>query len=374
MLGSTATVDGQAATAAAAADEAACLLGQARRVLVTGLADAPLETIAAACDLAELLGAAIDVGSADAASPAGPTLPRAGAVTADLAELRDRADLVIAWFCEAETLPSELLADPRGMGRQSGDRRCLAVGPEPIAGFEHLWLPAESAVDAARLLHAILDGHESSTHQSAAAVIDGCLELANAIRRAALIGFLAGASTDPLGLDRWAVSLLVRFLAHDRPAFMVPLAAAAGCGTSLPQQNAAGATAMLTWRYGAAGGIARADRGGSDFRPGECTATRLITRGEVDAVLAVGRLPSEIEEAIASRAADLAVIRLDCSATPPPGAAGRCVHFSCSPPVGTVPRADSREATVGDPATASDAFVELLTAIQAHLKEAGKRP
>jgi formylmethanofuran dehydrogenase subunit B len=324
---------GQAPRAGAAprdetpAQSAARLLRAGRRVLVTGLADCTLEAIALACDVAEALGAAIDAGAADAASPLGPVVARAGGITADPGDLRDRADLVIAWFCDPGTLPAgsdrpsfgATWLEPPLPGERP--RRLVAVGPEPwAAGCRHLPVPAEAAVDAARLLHALLLGHEvPPENAAAAAVADACGELTAAIRLATCVGVLTSRSgeSDPLGLADWAVRLVVRQIAHERPAFMVPLPPVPGGGFA----NAAAADAVLTWRYGAAGAIARADRWGGDFRPAECSAAALIARGEVDRVLAVGRLSAEIEAAIAARAADLAVVRIDDREAPPAAAA-----------------------------------------------------
>jgi len=299
---------------------AARLLRAGRRVLVTGLADATFEAIGLACDVAEALGAAIDAGSADLASPLGPVVARAGGISADPDELSDRADLVIAWFCSPASaraaadrpiLGAEWLEPPLPDG---SPRRLIAVGPDPggLTG-RHLLLPAEAALGAARLLNALLVGHEvPPEHASAAALAEACGELAAAIGTAACVGLITnwGSESDPLGLADWAARLLVRQIAHERPAFMVALpSAAAG--------RPADAAAVLTWRYGAAGAIARADRWGGDFRPAECSAAALIARGEVDRVLAVGRLSAEVEAAIASRSADLAVVRIDGRRTPP---------------------------------------------------------
>lgn len=366
---SAACIDGADAGTEIALDRAALLLAAARRVLVTGLADATLESVQAACDLAESLGAAIDAGAVDLASPLGPIMARAGSITADFAELRDRADLVLCWFCDPETLQpgfrAEFLAPPvAAVGRP---RRVIAVGPEPVAGSTHLPLPAESAVDGARLLHAILLGHElppANANATAAQVADCCRELAVAIADAGCVGVIVSGAADPLGLTAWAVHLLVRDINHRTPAFVVlPAAPPAGA-----LGNAAGAAAVLTWRYGAAGAIARADRSGGDFRPAECSGAALLASGEVDAVLAVGRLPPEIEAAIAARSADLAVIRIDDRRDELPCCAGPCVHLRSSPPAGMVLRADGREISVGDPTAARDkSMTTLLTALHHRL-------
>jgi formylmethanofuran dehydrogenase subunit B len=363
---SAACIDGADAGTEIALDRAALLLAAARRVLVTGLADATLESVQAACDLAESLGAAIDAGAVDLASPLGPIVARAGSITADFEELRDRADLVLCWFCDPDALQpgfttefiSPLLAD-------GGPRRVIAVGPDPVAGGRHLPLPAESAVDGARLLHAILLGHElPPANATAAPVADCCRELAVAIADAGCVGVIVSRDADPLGLTAWAVHLLVRDINHRTPAFVVP-PAAPPAGTL---GNAAGAAAVLTWRYGAAGAIARADRSGGDFRPAECSGAALLASGEVDAVLAVGRLPPEIEAAIAARSADLAVIRIDDRRDELPGCAGPCVHLRSSPPAGMVLRADGREISIGDPTAArDDSMTTLLTVLHRRL-------
>lgn len=361
-----AAIDGAAADIEAALDRAARLLAAARRVLVTGLADATLEGVQAACDLAESLGAAIDAGAADAASPIGPLVARAGSITADFDELRDRAELVLCWFCDPDALQpgftTGFLAPPLVGG---GPRRVIAVGPEPVAGGRHVRLPAETAVDAARLLEAILQGHEPPPgNATTAALAAACRELAAAIHESQCLGIVMARAADPLGLTAWAVNWLVRSINHRQPAFVVPLAAPPAGAIG----NAAGAAAVLTWRYGAAGAIARADRDGGDFRPAECSAAALVAAGEVDAVLAVGRLPPDIEEAIAARAADLAVIRIDDRPGGPPGCAGPCVHLRASPPAGTILRADGREVSVGDPgAPCERSPAALLTALRERL-------
>jgi len=349
---------------AAALDRAAALLRQARRVLVTGLSAATLEAVQAACDVAEAVGAAVDAGDIDAASPLAPVVARAGAITADFEELRDRADLVIGWFLDPDECRlgfiREFLSPPLAEG---GPRKLIVVGPESGGVGLHLPLARDRAVDAARLLHAILVGHAPpSANAGAARVADICRELADAIGRAGCVGIVTARLGDPLGLSDWAVRLLVRTINHQRPAFTVPLVAHAG----EPLENGAGAAAVLTWRYAAAGAIARADRLGGGFRPAECSAAKLVARGEVDALLAVGRLAPAVEEAIASRAADLAVIRIDDRPGPPPGCAGPSVHIRCGPPAGTVLRDDGRESWVGDAADADrgDALPALLTAIR----------
>jgi len=361
-----ACIDGAAVGSAAALDRATALLASARRLLVTGLADATLEAIQAACDLAEAAGGAIDAAAAEVASPAAPLVARSGSITADVGELRDRADLVLLWQAAPDALEPGFAADVLAAPLADGSRReVIVVGPEALAGSRHLPLPGEAAVDAARLLHAMLLGHPLPAGNPAADVVaEACRELEAAIRVAGCVGIVSWPTADPLGLSHWAVSLLVRAINHERPAFSVPLAPSPAGRLA----NAAGAAAVLTWRYGASGAIARADRLGGDFRPAECSAATMIDRGEVDVVLAVGRLPPEVEAAIASRSADLAVIRVDDRSDEPPGCAGPCVHIRCGPSAGTILRTDGREQAVGaDEAAGGASMTAVLESLRGRL-------
>jgi len=129
-----------------------------------------------------------------------------------------------------------------------------------------------AAVEAARILqHTLLHGDAPSHAEST--VVAACRTFHAAIEPAACIGFVTDDSTDPVGLEAWSLVHLVRTLAHRKPAFEIPL-----------RPRAAVFDAVCTWRYGAAGAIARADRGGGEFLPGEASAEQLVTRGEVDAV------------------------------------------------------------------------------------------
>lgn len=262
-------------------------LAAARRVLVTGLMAAPLDAVRAACDLAEALGAAVDFGDPDLDRPAGPTIARAGAVTADPAEMRDRADLVVLWGCgPAAALPSPAAEMPRRA-------EVVVMPPEPA-----------TAVDAARLLRHLLRGGEPPAVSDP--LVEACLAARAAIERATCVAIVTAGSADPLGLEAWAVAGLVREIAHTKPAFEIPLRAA----------DHAAAAAMCTWRYGAAGAIVRADRAGGRFLPGEASARRLVERGEVDCVLAIGQVAEAVEAAIAGRGDGLSVIRMPDAAEP----------------------------------------------------------
>ncbi len=311
------TVDGLPATIDAAVNAAAHRLTNARRVLLTGLTSVPLEPVRLACQIAERLTAAVDAGTADTALLTGPTITRVGEVTAAFEELRDRADLVIFWGCNPAASHPRFLERFVQPARPTGGRQTMSVGPQqvvpPTAHHSHLSLAADQIVPAARLLQASLEGHGiTPTDDPLAATIS---KLNAAVDAASCIGIVTSTRDDPSGLTAWSLGQLVRALAHRKPAFQIPL----GAGTAGGGGNAAGFAASCSWRYGAPGAIAAADRDGSEFQPAEADAVRLISRGEVDCVLAVGRLAPPIEAALTAAAVAPSVIRIT-DITPEPAA------------------------------------------------------
>jgi formylmethanofuran dehydrogenase subunit B len=104
-----ARVDGREVDFAAAVEASAALLGEARLPLVCGLGQTDCESQRAAVALAEAVGAVID--------PAGPLVDGAvgaasqdmGLSTATFGELRDRAELVVAWRADPVTSNPRLL-------------------------------------------------------------------------------------------------------------------------------------------------------------------------------------------------------------------------------------------------------------------------
>lgn len=288
---------------------AAETLRAARRVLVTGLVGASVDAAVAACDLAESLRAAVDFGHVEMARPAGPTIARAGEVTAVREELRDRADLVIFWFCDQAASDGRFIERFVSPAPRAPLRRdTLAIGPEPVlpvsAGHRHLAASRDEAVEAARLLHLLfLGGRTSDTGPLDVA----CAAARDAIAKASCVAFVTDDSSDRVGLEAWSLVHLVRAIAHAKPAFEVPLG------------DAGVAATICTWRYGAAGAIARADRSGGQCLPAEASAARLVERGDVDCVAAIGTLAADVERAIAERAIvergdSLAVVRVAAEA------------------------------------------------------------
>lgn len=328
-----------------ATTRAAAMLLSARRVLVTGLANATVEAITAACDLAETLGAAVDAGLPESARAAGPTIARAGEVTAVWEEFRDRADLVIFWCCDpTQSHPrfiERFVTPPLADGRQ---RRTIAIGPGSVmpaaSTHRHLPLARDLAVEAARCLQMQIAGRHTTLTDTP--LLATCVAIEEAIQSADCVAIITGDADDSVGLEGWSIVHLVRTIAHEKHAFQIPL----GAGLAAGGANVAGASAVCTWRFGAAGALARADRMGSLFLPGESDAGRLIARGEVDAVVVVGRLSGPLEQAIADRGDALSLVRISDAAEMMQRPAGRTIHLCCSnltiAATGTMLREDGR--------------------------------
>lgn len=291
-------IDGAAADADAAIAEAASRLRAARRVLVTGLGGVTVEECRLACDVAEALGAAVAAAAPaiDAADPA--ALARSGAVTAAWEELRDRADLVLFWFHDpSPSLPrfvARFVAPPLPSGRP---RSTVSVGAGPVAvagssAHRAFDLPADAGVALARVLHARLVGRPVGTLP--AGVAAAAEAILAAIEQAECVGIVTG--EDPSGAAQPAVTALLRALSARLPAFEIP--AVDG------PPNAAGAEAVLAWRYGAAGDVARAASATLEpvpDAPAPFDAASAFRGGAFDAVLALGPV---VGAAAAHEAAD----------------------------------------------------------------------
>ncbi len=351
----TATIDGRPANMAAAIAAAAARLSAARRVLVTGLNDLTIEGVTKACDVAETLGAAIAPAIDDACHPGGSMIARCGEITAAWEELRDRADLVIFWGHDpADSHPrfvERFVAPPLPF-----PRRTIAVGRVPLSlppSADHVHLPLDADdddVDLARLLLASV--LERPLGAAPERLRDAALALRSAIDAARCVGIVTG-RPDPLGLSAWGVIGVVRALSRRLPAFEVPL----DSGAHAP--NAAGAKAVLTWRYGANASTARAgDAGGS---PAE--AIDLVATGAVDAILALGRLPPHVDVAISTGINPRAVIRIA------PDAAHDGVWLPCRElfdEAGTLLRSDGRTVEL---ASGADDSLPSAGALLAALRE-----
>ncbi|MEI6657101.1 MAG: hypothetical protein WCO76_01065 [Planctomycetota bacterium] len=299
------TASPPAADAPARAVEA---IATARHPLLTGLVAANAAVAVAACDLAEAAGAAIDPGSPETARVSGPIFARIGGVMAAPEELRDRADLAILWFCDPERSAPGFVERFVMRPVNGRPRHTIAVGPADghMNGthHRHCGIAATAAVDLARLVEAVVRDVAIEEAACNPAVLDAAREIAAAIAAAHTVAIVTDWLADDVGLAAWSTASLVRAVAHEKPAFEVPLG---------DRDDAA--VAACTWRYGAAGAIERADRHGGRFLPAEADAVRLLDRREVDCVVVVGEATANVAAAIDRAAGAVSVVRLAADAS-----------------------------------------------------------
>ncbi len=267
VLPARALVDGRAVTVPEALDEAARVLGAAVRPLVYLAPSLTCEAQRECVGLGDALGATVDSATSSGALPGLLAAQEMGRVSATLAEVRYRADLVIFWAVDpAVRYPrfvERYLDAPLPDGRA---RRLLAVdvgeahGPHTLA--ERLWLaPADEA--------AVLV-------QAAA----GVGPLAARLGEAACVAVIVDGEPDgpEAGVRARGLLALTRSLHDTRRAALVTLRAGG---------NVNGADACLTWQTGYPAAVDLA-RGTPRYRPNDGRAADRLRAGRVDVALVAG--------------------------------------------------------------------------------------
>jgi formylmethanofuran dehydrogenase subunit B len=273
--GPVASIEGRAASVGEAADAAAAILAGARAPLVYGLGQTSVEAQRQAVALAEAVGAIVDPGGG---SGTGLAYPAIGASTATFGEIRDRAQLVVAWRADPA------VTNPRLLGRLRLDRaaraaRTLVVVDErrtATAEEADVFVELDGAQDFEALwaLRALVTGAPLDRDRAGDLPLDALGDLADRLTGAGHLAFLHGA-LDELGA--LALLSLVRDLARERHAVTLGLRG---------EGNARGAEDVLAWQTGFPAAVSFA-RGHPRANPGELSAAALLERGEVDAALVV---------------------------------------------------------------------------------------
>jgi formylmethanofuran dehydrogenase subunit B len=271
-----ARVDGREAAFADAVEASAAILGEARLPLVCGLGETDCESQRAAVALAEAVGAVIDPsdGAAGAASQA------IGVSTATLGDLRDRADLVVAW--RADPLASNPRLLPRlrlDRAGRAAERTLVVIDAQRSAtageADEFIELSPELDLEALWALRALAGDVPLDRDLAARLPLDALEQLARRLR-ATRYGAVLHASAGYV--NAFALLALVRDLARITHVVALPLRR---------EGNARGAEDVLAWQTGYPAAVSFA-RGHPRARPGEFSAAGLLERGEPDAALIVG--------------------------------------------------------------------------------------
>jgi formylmethanofuran dehydrogenase subunit B len=272
-----ARVDGREVDFADAVEASAAILAEARLPLVCGLGQTDCESQRAAVALAEALGAVLDPvddGAVGAASQA------IGLSTATFGELRDRAELVVAWRADPVTWNPRLLPRLRlDRSGRAGGRTLVVVDAErtPTAeeADEFIELPPGLEFEALWVLRALVRDVPLDRDLAARLPLEVLERLADRLRASSYGAVLQG----PAGYaDALALLALVRDLARVAHVVALPLRREAG---------ARGAEDVLAWQTGFPAAVSFA-RAHPRARPGEFSAAGLLERAETDAAIIVG--------------------------------------------------------------------------------------
>src|SRR5919198_82983 len=214
-----ARIDGHEADLAEAIDVSAAILREARLPLVCGLGQTDCESQRAAVALAEAIGAVIDPAGDGAAGAASQV---AGLSTATFGEVRDRADLVVAWRADPVVSHPRLLPRLRldRAGRAGRERTLVVIDGRRTATADEadafIELPPELDFEALWAMRALGRGVPLDRDLAAQLPLDALGQLADRLRacRYGVVLHGAGLAGTAAGyVEALALLALVRDLA-----------------------------------------------------------------------------------------------------------------------------------------------------------------
>ena len=285
-----ARVDGREVDIAEAIEVSAAILSEARLPLVCGLGQTDCETQRAAVALAEAIGAVIDPTGPPGDGAAGAASQAVGLSTATFGDVRDRAELVVAWRADPVASNPRLLPRLRldRAGRaQGGDRErtLVVVDAERTATAEEadafMELAPELDFEALWAMRALVRGAPLDRDLAVQLPLDALRQLADRLRACRYGAVLHGpglGATVAGYVNALALLALVRDLARVAHIVALPLR---------HDGNARGAEDVLAWQTGYPSAVTFA-RGHPRAQPGEFSAADMLERGEADAALIVG--------------------------------------------------------------------------------------
>jgi formylmethanofuran dehydrogenase subunit B len=277
---SVARVDGREVDLADAVEASAAILREARLPLVSGLGQSDCESQRAAVALAEAVGAVIDPAGPGEDGAGGAAAQAIGLSTATLGELRDRAEVVVAWRADPVVSHPRLLPRLRlDRAGRAASRTLVVVDGGRTATAEEadefIELPPELDFEALWALRALVRDVPLDRDLAARLPLDALEQLAGRLRTC---GYGAVVHRLAQYANQLALHTLVRDLARTAHVVALPLR---------QEGNARGAEDVVAWQTGYPAAVSFA-RGHPRARPGEFTAAGLLERGETDAALVVG--------------------------------------------------------------------------------------
>lgn len=317
------TVAGRPASLAEALDEAACILSGARYPLVYGLATVSAEAQKEAIALAELIGGTIDTTDSHCWGTATVARQQVGLAACSLAEVRNRADLILFWGCDPLTVTPRLLArfcarargEPVPGGGEGRKLVVVDVRPTPTARVaDELFLIAPgSDYEVLSVLRALVRGRVLGPGfgqgEYGGVPWRRWAALAESMRRCrcGVVFFGRGLTGGWCGQASVELLLvLVRELNAYTRFYAVPLRR---------WGNAVGVESVLAWQTGFPFAV-NFSAGYPRFGPVEFSAAEMLARREVDACLVVGADPAaHLPRAAVAHLASIPVILLDSRRT-----------------------------------------------------------
>jgi formylmethanofuran dehydrogenase subunit B len=286
-----ARVDGREVDVAEAIDVAAAILSEARLPLVCGLGETDCETQRAAVALAEAIGAVLDPAGPPGDGAAGAAAQAVGLSTATFGEVRDRADIVLAWRADPAASHPRLLPRLRldRAGRADGgsdrERTLVVLDAQRTATADEadsfIELAPELDFEALWAMRALVRGVPLDRDLAARLPLDALAQLADRLRACRYGAVIHGSGLAATGagyVNALALLALVRDLARIAHVVALPLR---------HDGNARGADDVLAWQTGYPSAVSFA-RGYPRAQPGEFSAADMLGRGETDAALVVG--------------------------------------------------------------------------------------
>jgi formylmethanofuran dehydrogenase subunit B len=296
-----ALIQGQPVEAAVAVERAARMLMEVEAPIILGLGRSTNETVAAALELADRIGAVVEPGDSRSSVPRVFAFQRVGRVSATLGEVKNRADVVVFWG--ADPVVSHPLhwqrysVEPQGRFIPDGraGRTVIVVDQERTATAEQadhfVEIDARCQFEILWVLRALVRGvaiEANRVRASTGVDLPRLSELGGRLMAARYGAFFHGPLITQGTMTEASATLeaaygLVRDL--NRQARFVIL------GMGEPG-NSQGAEAVLTWQTGFPSSV---DLGAGYPRslPGVTSASRRLSCGEADLALIVGSLPLE---------------------------------------------------------------------------------
>ena len=316
-----AMIDNQPVSIAAAVEEAARTLSNARFPITYGLSDTTCEAQRQAVAITDIIKGNIDTTTSVCHGPSGIALQGVGESTMTLGEVKNRADLVIYWGGNpAESHPRHFgryAVTAKGMFTPRGkkDRYVVMVDVRrtPSAPAANQFIQVKPGKDFELLwaLRALVKNRR----------IDADIEEITGVSLELIEELVERMKSCRYGVLFFGMGLTMTRGRHFNSGALLALATDLNEYTHFVAKpvrghgNVTGADNVMSWQTGYPFGV-NFSRGFPRFNPGEFTTVDLLSRQDADAALIIATDPaSNFPQAAIDHLADIPVVCLDTKAT-----------------------------------------------------------